>query len=419
MSAPAHNSRFGGIGHAFADRNFRIYSVGSISSWISFFVQLVAVSWLTWELTESTVWLAAVALMDIVPNVLLTPLAGVVADRCDRFLMWRITNVLLFLQAVTVAILAWLGLLTIWPLAGLVLLHGILISFTVPPMLTLLPRFVHRSRLSSAIAVNSAYTQFAVFAGPALAGWIITNFNIAAAFAVNAGGYAILIVVGFLLRTPPDHEPPAPSAHTILRDMAEGLHYIKEHRGIAALLILLFFEHALTSSLYHMLPAYADEILGQGVVGVSTTLAAIGLGATIAALWLAHGGTKAVSVERVLWSYLAAIGVIVVMMFTADIYLAAALAVLLGVAAEVRATATAALVQLHVAEAQRGRVMGNMFTISQLSAGIGTYLIGAFAASHGLAAPMLVTAGICVAVWIVFYLRRRQVAAYFKEAPEK
>ena len=413
MSHSKFKFSFGGIGEAFADRNFRIYSVGSIASWISFFVQLVAVSWLAWELTESTVWLAAVALMDIVPNVLLTPIAGAVSDRIDRFLMWRITNILLFLQALAVALLAWMGLLTIWPLAGLVLLHGILISFTVPPMLSMLARFVHRDRLSSAIAVNSSYTQFAVFAGPALAGWIITNFNIATAFAVNAAGYAILLVVSCCLKTPDDYEPPEASDQSFWDDLIAGLSYIARHRGILVLLILLFAEHALTSSFYHMLPAYADEVLGLGVVGVSGVLAAIGVGATIAALWLAHGGAKAATVTRVYWSYLIAIAAIAALMLFGDFYIALGLAVILGMAAEVRATATASLIQLTVDEAQRGRVMGNMFMLAQLSAGIGTYLVGAFAFSHGLVAPMLVTAGLCLAVWIVMFLQRRRVAAYF------
>lgn len=46
----------GGIGEAFADRNFRVHKIGSVISWMSFFVQLVAVSWTTWELTHSTTW---------------------------------------------------------------------------------------------------------------------------------------------------------------------------------------------------------------------------------------------------------------------------------------------------------------------------------------------------------------------------
>jgi MFS family permease len=76
--------RLGGIGEAFADRNFRIYSIGSILSWLSFWVQMVAMSWTTWELTHSTTWLAIIAVLDILPNLIFLPLGGVMADRFDR-----------------------------------------------------------------------------------------------------------------------------------------------------------------------------------------------------------------------------------------------------------------------------------------------------------------------------------------------
>ena len=80
----------GGIGEAFADRNFRIYSVGSIVSWITYFVQDIAFSWTAWEITRSTAWLAAVAGLTTSATVVFLPLGGVLADRYDRFNMVRI-----------------------------------------------------------------------------------------------------------------------------------------------------------------------------------------------------------------------------------------------------------------------------------------------------------------------------------------
>jgi MFS family permease len=73
--------RLGGVGDAFADRNFRIYSIGSVLSWLSFYVQMVAISWTAWELTHSTIWLAIVAVLGIAPSLIFLPLGGVLADR--------------------------------------------------------------------------------------------------------------------------------------------------------------------------------------------------------------------------------------------------------------------------------------------------------------------------------------------------
>ena len=146
MNTAEEKHRFGGIGRAFADRNFRIYSLGAIGSWISFFVQFIAVAWLTWELTKSTTWLAAMALLDIVPSVLLMPFAGALADRHDRHTIMLVTSFLLLIQAAAMAVLAWMNMLTIWPLAALVFLHGIFICFMVPAMYGTLPRFDLKAR---------------------------------------------------------------------------------------------------------------------------------------------------------------------------------------------------------------------------------------------------------------------------------
>jgi len=395
---------FGGIGEAFGDRNFRIYSMGSIGSWISFFVQLVAVAWLTWELTHSTTWLAVMALLDIVPNVVLMPLAGALADRHDRYVIMIVTNALLLLQAAAMALLAWLGLLTIRPLAALVLLHGILISFMVPAMFGTLPRFVQRKALPSCIAVSSAYTQFALFAGPALGGWIIANHSLTLAFVVNALGYAALLIAFLCLRTPADFEAPQPSAKSIPGDILDSFSYIRDNTTIASLLWILLVADTLAHGFYHMIPAYSDLVLGIGIVGVSTVLACRGLGATMAALWLAHGEAPAARIERVMWAALVAMLCLLALFQTTNLYVAAAIACCMGFAGETRKTSTMSIIQLTVEENQRGRVMGTMFMLSQLAGGVGAFLIGWFAARYGLQGTISSIAGLGVIVWLCLYV---------------
>ena len=403
------SGKFGGIGTAFADRNFRIYSVGSIGSWTSFFIQLVAVGWLTWELTGSTTWLAAMALLDIVPNVVLMPLAGAFADRHDRYTIMLVTSLLSLIQAFALAALAWWGLLTIWPLAILVLAHGIIISFMVPAMYGTLPRFVHRDALPSAIAVSSAYTQFAVFAGPALGGWIIAAHSLTLAFAANAMGYAALLIAFLCLKTPDDFEQPAPSTRSLFGDIIDGFAYIWQNSAIASLLSLLLVSGTLGSGFFYMLPAYSDLVLNSGVIGVSTILACSGLGATAAALWLAHGGAPAARFERALYSSLIAILALAGLVQTSNYYLAAAIACLMGFAGETRKTTSMSIIQLSVEEAQRGRVMGTMFMLSQAAAGIGAFLLGTFAVSYGLKAPTTIGVAIGVVIWIGIFLASRKL----------
>jgi len=404
----------GGIGDAFADRNFRIYSVGAIVSWLSFFVQDVALAWITWDLTHSTTWLAIIAVLDIAPNVLILPFGGVLADRFDRVRIVVVTHILALLQAATLAFLAYEGRLTIVALAVLTFAHGAIHGFSVPGLFGMLPRFVARDRLASAIAVNAAFTQFAIFAGPALAGWIMLRYGAVAAFATNVLGYAVYLGSVALLRTPADFKSPTPTGKSVVGDFLDGLRYVVGHRGISALLFLMLVGDGLAAALYEMLPAYADKVLGMGVDGMSTLLAAAGLGATAAALWLAQGGAARASAGRVLWAFLALVLAIATLMLTGGLFVAVALMLIYGAAGQIRRTGTVALLQVSVDDGQRGRVMSTQFLLQRAAAGIGTVAIGAAAEYGGLRTPMLIGAALALAAWIYTFKKRDRIAAAFR-----
>ncbi len=409
MSASEKPNRLGGISEAFSDLNFRIYSIGSIGSWISFFVQLITVAWLTWELTGSTKWLAIMALLDIVPNVVLMPFAGALSDRFDRHKIMFVTSGLLFLQAALLAVLSWTGALTIWALALLVLVHGVFICLMVPAMYGILPRFVARPVLPSAIAVSSAYTQLAVFIGPAIAGWIISSYGVTVAFAVNALGYLLIISSFARMRTPDDYVPPKRSSRTVMGDIFDGVTYIFERKTISSLLIILLVADAIALGFIHMVPAYADTVLGMGVVGMTAILAMRGFGATCAALRIAYSGRSAAKIEHVLWAFLAALLALMCLVQTSNLYVAAILATFMGFAAETRKTVTLTIIQLDVDENQRGRVMGTVFMFSQLAAGIGAYLIGSFAMGFGVQAPTIIAVAIGLCLWVVIFAKRKRL----------
>jgi MFS family permease len=284
----------GGIAEAFGDRNFRWYSLGSILSWLSFFIQAVAVSWTAWDLTHSTTWLAIVALADATANIVLMPIGGVLADRGDRLRLLMIAYACATIQAAILTGLAFFGALTIYALATLAAVHGAAHAFSIPASYGLLPRFIAPRRLSSAIAVGAAYSQLGLFVGPALAGWIILRFGTPAAFASNVLGYGLFFLSVAAMRTPAGYRQERAVAKHFARDVLDGVAAIWAHDGIKVVLMLLLFGDGLYGAVRQMAPAFADRALGVGVGGLSTLLAGAGVGATVAALWLAHGGVARV-----------------------------------------------------------------------------------------------------------------------------
>jgi MFS family permease len=341
---------------------------------------------------------------------LLAPLGGVVADRYDRFRVLQICYAFATLQAAGLAALAVSGDLTIHWLAALAFLHGLIHAFSVPSQFGLLPRFVERSRLPSAIGVAAAYTQLGLFVGPALAGWVILHFGPAAAFASNVLGYGVYFASAARLRTPPGYRPPPPSKKSFARDFVDGVRTIAANRAIAGVLTLMLFGDALSAAVRQMMPAFADRGLHAGVAGLSAMFASAGIGATLSALWLAHGGVRRSTSRVIGWAFLGYLAATAMVMAASSLLVAAGAMVARGFCFEICRTGTIALLQTSVADTMRGRLMSTQFFLQQGASSLGVAIVGVVAQYWGLRAPILCGTALALLVWIMTLRERQPVA---------
>jgi predicted MFS family arabinose efflux permease len=341
------------------------------------------------------------------------PLGGVIADRHDRFRILLVSYGCATLQAAALAGLAFAGQLTIAPLAALAFLHGAIHAFSIPAAFGLLPRFVERRRLSSAISVSAAYTQLGIFAGPALAGWVILQFGTAVAFATNVVGYGVFFGCVAFLRAPAGYEQPIASGKDFIADFLDGLRAIAGHRGIMAMSALMLVGDALAAAVRQMAPALADKALGSGVEGLSILLACAGVGATLSALWLAQGGARRAAPRIILWAFLGFLVAVVALMLARSLVMAAFAMIALGGFFEICRTGTVALLQTSVRDELRGRVMSTQFLLLRLAGALGVLAIGAVAEDWGLQGPMLCGAALGFFVWIATFRSRKRIISAF------
>ncbi len=192
-------------------------------------------------------------------------------------------------------------------------------------------------------------------------------------------------------------------------DVIDGIQYIFRHKGISSILILLLAGDALGASIFYMTPAFSEQILGMGAAGVSIILASKGIGATIAALWIAYGGQTVATSRNMLRGFICFVFSAFAIFFFENIYLCIFAFVIMGMAAEAYHTIIKTLVQLSVTEEQRSRVMGTLFMFGQFASGVGTYFIGYYALSYGLVTPTLLAATICLLVWLMYFNNRSQI----------
>ena len=165
---------------------FAIYSAGNAVSLIGMWMQRIAIGWLTWQLTESGLWLGIVAFADFFPVLLLGLIAGAAADRWDRLRVVKTSQAISMVQATVLFVLTATGHMNIGLLVTLTAIQGAVVAFNQPARLALVPSLVSSADLASAIALNAVIFNLARFIGPMFAGLAIVWSGVSAAFAANA-----------------------------------------------------------------------------------------------------------------------------------------------------------------------------------------------------------------------------------------
>jgi MFS family permease len=273
------------IRQTFANRNYRLYVIGNLSSTLGMWVQRVAIGWLTWELTQSPAWLGGIALAESIPTILLGFVAGAVVDRVDYFKLLRLTQALTMIYSITLAVCTFAGLTTIWVLLALTIFRGSLLAFSRPSRLTFVYSLVGRDLLASAIATNSMIFNSSRFIGPAIGGAILAAGNAAWTFAFGAVMFFIFTVALAVMKVPA--MPPRESKGTsMFAETMEGMRYIFAHRGIRAQLTLMLIISIIAKPLTDLFPGFAADIFSRGPEGLAMLLTCHGIGAMIGGMWL-------------------------------------------------------------------------------------------------------------------------------------
>ncbi len=113
-------------------RNYRLFFGGQGLSLIGTWMQQVAVNWLTFRLTHSTLLLGVVGFSGSIPAFLLAPFTGVLADRWNRHRTMIVTQVLSMIQAFTLAFLVLSGTVVVWHIIILSLSLGFINALDAP-----------------------------------------------------------------------------------------------------------------------------------------------------------------------------------------------------------------------------------------------------------------------------------------------
>lgn len=406
----------GTLGRSLAIRDYRLFVIGNLTSNIGLWAQRIALGWLTWELTESTAWLGAIAIAESAPLLIFSVIAGTVIDRVDYFKLLRVTQSLSLVYAGAMATLTVLGLMDIWLLFFLVLWRGSVVAFNRPSRMTVVFSLVPRDMVASAVALNSLIFNLSRFVGPAVGGALIVAVGVGWTFAAAAGLFFVFTVTLHLISTRVA-SPPAREKRSMLTETIEGLRYTLHHRGIRIQMSILFVTGLLCRPLNDLLPGFAGDVFNRGPDGLAILTSAYGIGAMIGAFWMAARdkgvtGLTAISISGILTVAVS----IVIFAAVSRFWVAVPFLAVIGFASIVQNVANQTLIQMSSEPAMRGRVIGNFGLVQHFVPAIGALLMGAIAEHVGLREPTLVGAALCIGLWFWVWRQRESLTVTLENA---
>jgi len=272
---------------ALRHRNFRLFFVGQGLSNMGTWLQQVAMGWLTYRLSGSAWLLGVVAFCANAGILAFGTWAGVFADRVHRRRALYLTQSLMLLQALVLAVLTALGHIQVWHLIALALFLGIVSAFDIPVRQSLYVHLIDdRADLPNAIALNSFLVNAARVVGPALAGILLALVSEAACFALNALSFAAVIIAVSRMRFP---QEPAPAMRSDgwWASWLEGFRFAFAHPAARALLALVAVLAWTITPYSSLMPIYAKDVYGGGPHTLGFLLSAAGAGALASTTYLA------------------------------------------------------------------------------------------------------------------------------------
>ena len=394
-------------------RNFQLFFAGQLISLIGTWMQTVAQAWLVYRLTGSALLLGTVGFASQIPVFLLAPLGGTAADRRRRHRIVIGTQASAMALAFVLAFLTLTGRVQVWHIFVLAASLGAVNAFDIPARQAFLVEMVGKEDLMNAIALNSSMFNGARVIGPAIAGILVARIGEGWCFFSNAVSY-IAVIIGLLMMKV--HAPrSAPRQGSALKDILEGLNFVRSTAPIRALLLLLGLLSLMGMPYSVLMPIFADQILHGGARGLGILMGATGVGALIGAIMLTlKQGVRGLG-TWVAFSA-AAFGAALILFSTSrHFWLSAAFLIPVGLFMMVEMASSNTLIQAMVPDHLRGRVMALYSMMFMGMAPFGALLAGVLA--HVLTAPITIAmgGGFCLLGGIAFRAKLPALRPYARE----
>jgi MFS family permease len=379
--------------------NYRLWFYGQMFSLVGTWMQATAQGYLIFQITKSDAFLGYVSFANGLPVLLFTLLGGVIADRIPRRKLMVITQTSMMVLAFILAALTFTNLVQPWHILVLAFLLGTCNAFETPARQSFVTEMVDREAMTNAIALNSTMFNIGTVVGPAIAGLVYAWLGPGWCFTINGISFIAVIIALLLMKL--SGILATTSGKSAFNELKEGVVYAWQDRTIRSLLVNLGFIGIFGFGLLTLLPAWAVDVLKGDVTTNGLLLSARGIGSLIGALMIAYIGSR--GTRGKIWAVGYFFTPVFFMIFALIHWVPLSLVVMvcIGWAFMAMINTTNALVQSHVPDALRGRVMGVYSLVFLGGTPIGSLMAGEIADKIGEPITVIAFSGLLMIMFII------------------
>lgn len=367
-------------------RGFRLLWMGQMGTGMGTWMDQITRGWLMYQLTDSALQLGLVRAIQAIPFLVLSPLAGTLADRYGRKEQVVIAQALDALLYELMAVLIFTGQIQPWHVYATALGTSIVSVFQQPARQAMVSEIVPVHHLTNAIGLDSMIFNVSRSTGPALAGGLIALMGTGGSYAVQAALYFLSTLWTAQIPPPPQQDDARHGQHyrhrSVVAGTTEGWRFMLSNETVRTGMLVAGLVSLLGQPFATLLPIFARDILKIGPTGQGLLLTAMGVGAVYSAVLIASAG-NALPKGLLMLSASVALGLgLVCFGFSPWFGVSMALMVLIGACNVATHALIRTIVQTHSPRDLQGRVMG-LFQQTQVLYTVGSLVAGAMAAVFG------------------------------------
>lgn len=263
-------------------KNFNILVLGQIISLFGSSIQRFALSLYLLDLTGSASIFATILAISMIPVVLMSPIAGILADRGDKKKLMVSLDILSAILLIFYSVIVLNGQDSAWMIAMVMVILSAISTIYQPVVNTCIPIVVKDDQLVRANAIIQQVSSLSNFLGPILAGMLYGFFGITGVITLNMVSFLFSAILELFLDIPHQKSEEKQSFKTVfVTDMKESYRYLRYKNPIVFRMLLFSgFYNLFLVPVFSVAAPYLIKVtfgLSSQVYGIAEGIIALGM----------------------------------------------------------------------------------------------------------------------------------------------